>query len=442
MASSTLTPPASQRSSPFNMEKLRENLTGYIFIAPAVIIILLFGIFPIVYAAYMSVFDWTIRPRYTFCLPNLATEYSELARNQRNTWTETHQVWQLDFNTQVQPNLSVPHCFDNYGRIIGDAGGLVLFVGGFLVMLAAYILWMRAFAGDEHTDTPLQREPLNPFIKLALAAVALIIALVMVGTGWTMMFSAGDQKFWIGLVYTLYYAIVSVPVQLALGLILAYALFQNLRGKTLFRMLFFLPYITPAVAAATVFRIIFSPRQSSLANQFLGVVGLEPQKWIGEADPFVNALFGWDLHGFFAGPSMSMVSIIILGIWMYVGYNAIIYLAGLGNIPTDLYEAARVDGASEWHLFRYITLPLLSPITFYLSILGFIGTFKSFNSIYVMRSPEARGTTDTIAIVVFDTFKQAQRYGEATAQAILLMLIILAITQFQRSFLERRVFYG
>jgi ABC-type sugar transport system permease subunit len=101
-----------------------------------------------------------------------------------------------------------------------------------------------------------------------------------------------------------------------------------------------------------------------------------------------------------------------------------------------------VDGASEWHLFRYITLPLLSPITFYLSILGFIGTFKSFNSIYVMRSPEARGTTDTIAIVVFDTFRQAQRYGEATAQAILLMLIILAITQFQRSFLERRVFYG
>jgi multiple sugar transport system permease protein len=231
-------------------------------------------------------------------------------------------------------------------------------------------------------------------------------------------------------------------VQLALGLLLAYILFQNLRGKTLFRMIFFIPYITPAVAAATVFRIIFSARPSSLANQGLGLFGIEPQKWIAESDPFITALFGIQLDGFFSGPSMSLVSTVMLGVWMYVGYNTIIYLAGLGQIPGDLYEAARVDGASDWHIFRYITLPLLSPVTFYLSVLGFIGTFKSFNTIFVMRVPEARGTTDTAAIVIFDTFRKMTQYGEATAQAIILMFIILAITQFQRSFLEKRVFYG
>jgi multiple sugar transport system permease protein len=156
----------------------------------------------------------------------------------------------------------------------------------------------------------------------------------------------------------------------------------------------------------------------------------------------LNAIFGWNLTGFFAGPSLALMSIIVFGIWTYVGYNVIIYLAGLGQIPNDLYEAARVDGASEWHLFRYITLPMVSPITFYLSILGFIGTFKTFNHVYVMRSEQARGTADTISVVVFDTFRLMQQYGEAAAQAIILLVIIIAITQFQRTFLEKQVFYG
>jgi ABC-type sugar transport system permease subunit len=107
-----------------------------------------------------------------------------------------------------------------------------------------------------------------------------------------------------------------------------------------------------------------------------------------------------------------------------------------------LYEAARVDGANQWHQFRYITLPLLSPITFFLSILAFIGTFKAFNTIYVMRDPFAQGTTDTASIVVFDTFFKANQFGYATAQAIVLFLIILALTQIQRTVFERRVFYG
>jgi multiple sugar transport system permease protein len=139
---------------------------------------------------------------------------------------------------------------------------------------------------------------------------------------------------------------------------------------------------------------------------------------------------------------MAMVSVILLGIWTYTGYNAVIFLAGLGNIPNDLYEAARVDGASEWHIFRYITLPLISPVTFYLSILGFIGTFTAFNTLYVMRTPASQATLDTSALVIFDTFRAQNKWGEAAAQSIVLMLIVLALTQIQRNVFEKRVFYG
>lgn len=429
----------------FNVgERVRDNITGYLFIAPAVIIISIFGLFPILYAGYMSVFQWVIQPRFTYCLPNLAAEFAELPRNNRvrTEWASTHQLWQLDFQKDLAPNFDPAACLSNYTKVIGDPGGALLFVGGFVVLIAAWVLWQRAFAGDEYDENRSSRPDIHPLIKLAIAAGVLAVALVMMVYGWNLMAAAGNVKFLNGLIYTVYYAFASVPIQLALGLMLAYILFQNIKGRTLFRMLYFLPYITPAVAAATVFRIIFSPRPSSLANQTLGVLGLQPQKWIAEADPFLNALFGWNLQGVLAGPSLSMISIVLMGIWTYTGYNAVIYLAGLGQIPGDLYEAARVDGASEWHIFRYITLPLLSPVTFYLSILGFIGTFKAFNHIFVMRVPEAQGTTDTVSIVVFDTFQKFQQYGEATAQAIVLMLIILAITQFQRSFLEKRVFYG
>lgn len=466
-------------------ERLRDNVTGWLFILPAVVIIGIFGIFPILYAAYMSMFAWVIRPRYTQCLPYLEGVFQGLPRNERNSMV---QLWQLDFANEVVPNFDLGACFNNYTRQIGSWDGLILFIAGFAIIIGAWAMWNRMFHNSPNEEK--QRKELTTYLLImiavgvlalgiifittdssalygALASVfipvglgllgylffgdlkkfivatgVLAVGLILISRGWTLMFEGGNQKFLNGLVYTVYYALASVPIQLGLGLLLAYILFQNIQGKTLYRMIFFIPYITPAVAAATVFRIIFSPRPSSLMNQAIGLIGLESQSWIAEPKPFVNALFGWNLEGFFAGPSMAMVSVVILGIWTYTGYNAIIYLAGLGNIPKDLYEAARVDGANEWQIFRNITLPLISPITFYLSVLAFIGTFKAFNTIYVMRSPEARGTTDTAAIVVFDTFRGFQQYGEATAQAIILLLIILAITQFQRSFIEKRVFYG
>jgi multiple sugar transport system permease protein len=277
--------------------------------------------------------------------------------------------------------------------------------------------------------------------RLAIACL-LIAAAWAISQGWGRMTAAGDEKFLGSLQITVYYALGTVPTELVLALVLAYALFQKIRGQELFRMIYFLPYITPVVATAVVFRTMFSPRETSLANQVLAAFGQEPRKWLFEPKPFTQAMLGWDLEGFLAGPSMALVSIIFFGVWTYVGYNTVIFLAGLGAIPRELYEAAEMDGAGHWQLFRHITIPLLSPVTFYLSLIAFIGTFKAFNHIYVMRVPSAQGTVDTASVAIFDTFYKANQYGYATAQAILLFLIILGLTLAQNKIFGERVFYG
>ena len=177
-------------------------------------------------------------------------------------------------------------------------------------------------------------------------------------------------------------------------------------------------------------------------NIFLSWFGIPPQKWLFEPRGINEILFGVELEGFLAGPSMALVSIILFGIWTYVGYNTVIFLAGLGSIPSELYEAAEIDGGGKWNLFRHITLPLLSPITFYLALIAFIGTFKAFNHIYVMRVPSAQGTVDTASVTIFNTFYKANQYGYAASQAIILFVIILALTFIQNKVFGERVFYG
>jgi multiple sugar transport system permease protein len=369
---------------------VKEHLTGYVFIFPAVLIISLFGLFPIGYAFYMSVYNWRVR--------------------------------QGDFIGA-----------GNYLKALGDWGGALIFIAGIALFFLAYLAWTSAF-----------RSSSNLGLALKLGAAFLLIAGgFIVPAGWQRMLATGDVDFLHSLPITLYYALGTVPAELALALVLAYFLFQKIRGQEFFRMLYFLPYITPVVATAVVFRTIFSPRETSLANQALGLLGIEAKKWLFEPQPFNQVMLGLDkLQGFWAGPSLALVSIVLFGVWTYVGYNTVIFLAGLGNIPTELYEAAEIDGANKWNLFRHITLPLLSPVTFYLGLIAFIGTFKAFNHIYVMRVPSAQGTVDATSVFIFDTFYRANQYGYAAAQAIILFLIILALTYAQNKIFGEKVFYG
>jgi len=269
----------------------------------------------------------------------------------------------------------------------------------------------------------------------------LIVMGVLLSMGWGKMMAAGDEDFLTSLVVTVFYAFGTVPIQLGLALLLAYVLFQNIRGKEFFRMIYFLPYITPVVSTAVVFRIIFNPRETSLANIVLGWLGIEPQKWLFEPRPLLEIL-GINLPGFWAGPSMALVTIILFGVWTFVGYNTVIFLAGLGSISKEIYEAAEIDGASGWDLFRSITFPLISPVTFYLFLISFIGTFKAFNHLYVMQTPSAQNTVQTASVEIFKIFYKANNYGYAAAQAIILFLIILGLTFAQNKLLGNKVFYG
>jgi multiple sugar transport system permease protein len=256
---------------------------------------------------------------------------------------------------------------------------------------------------------------------------------------------AGDKDLWLGLQVTVFYSLGTVPFQLSISLILAYLLFQNVRGKELFRVVYFLPYVTPAVASAVVFNLIFGPRAGSPINAIITFFRGEHQKWLMEPNGVFTILgkyLGFEVPGWAAGPSLALVVIIIYSIWTYVGYDTVIYLAGLGNISTDLNESAAIDGANRWQIFRHITLPLLSPTTYFLSLIAIIGTFKAFNHIYVLRDPLALGTVDTFSVVIFDEFFTKSRFGHASAMAFILFGIILALTYMNNKVQGSRVFYG
>ena len=287
---------------------IQENITGLLFILPAFLLVGLFGLFPIAYAFWISLHTWRIRQGRFIGLAN-------------------------------------------YEKALGEWSGTALFAGGFLVFIVAYFVWEKLFGGD------LRRSWLGRLINLAILAIGCLL----IGLGWARMNVSGDANFLDSLPITFYYALGSVPIQLAISLVLAYILYQKIRGKEIFRVIFFLPYVTPVIATAMVFRYIFSPRDSALANQFITWLGFAPLQWLFEPKNLPSLLSGTAVDSFFAGPSLALVSIIMFGIWTYVGYNTVIFLAGLGSISPSIYEAAEIDGANKWQLFRPCSRP--SPST-------------------------------------------------------------------------------
>ncbi len=364
--------------------KAREQLTGYLFILPALIIILIFGIFPIGYSIYMSLFDWRV--------------------------------------------VKGPFIGDrNYLMIFGSWKNVGIVAAGIALFYAGSKVWGKAFQSLR--------------IARLIGALILILGGVVFITGWMQMYETGNSEFLDSLIVTLYYALGTVPAEVIFGLVLAYILYQDIVGKEAFRMIYFLPYITPSISSAVVFQIIFSSRETSLANQFIGLFGISPLKWRFEPRPVLQ-LLGFNVSGIGGGPSLALLTIIFFGIWSFIGYNTVIFLSGLGNIPKEIYEAAEIDGSNSWNRFWYITIPMISPVTFYLTLIGFIGTFKAFNHIYVLRTPSAQNTVITASLMIFDRFYRANQYGIATAQAIVLFVIILGLTLVQNNVLGKQVFYG
>jgi ABC-type sugar transport system permease subunit len=248
---------------------------------------------------------------------------------------------------------------------------------------------------------------------------------------------------WHSLLVTATYSLLSVPIQLGLGLWVAYLLYQKVRGQSFFRVVFFLPYITSTVASAAVWSYLYSP-DNGLLNALLKLVGLPAQRWLAEPRGVISLIgqaFHLSVPAWAQGPSLALVALIAFTTWVFVGYDIAIFLAGLGNIPTEIYEAARVDGAGGWTLFRQITLPLLSPTTFFLLIFTIIGTFKAFNHIWVMTAGGPADATTTTSVLIFQQLYQANRYGYSAALAFILFTVILLMTLIQNLLVGRRVVY-
>lgn len=335
------------------------------------------------------------------------------------TWTEVEKAY-----TEA---LAAGEGLDLWAQILTISAG-------FLLLLLSWWLWESAGERQSNTST---------LLRMGAAAMLLVGAWVLIAE-LPRIIAAGDKDWWVGLQATVWYSVITVPVQLAIALLLAILLFQNIRGKAFFRMVYFIPYIAPFVGTAAVFRIIFSNRPSALFNSTLTALGGSPLQWLNEPTGIFQLLLGSSvtLPTWAAGPSLALVVIMVYGVWSYVGFNVVIFLAGLGNVPRALYEAAAIDGADRWAQFRSVTLPLLSPTIYFLTLLSVIGTFKAFNHIYVLRTAGALGTTDTASVVIFEAFKRDTRYGYASALAILLLLIILLLTYVNNRIAEKRVFYG
>jgi len=533
---------------------LIENVTAYLFLAPAGLLILLFGIFPVAFAFFVSLHRWRRFPdeyvglaNYEKALGNLgyilffwlaiialagtakllrrllkllrnSADYRALAnmatgfaagyaallaldwffklipvvmlipRQVRRQNTTLSLFMEKLGNSFTAPDVYAAGNLMLLGLLIAalaialslwrlrheEAGQLIALSAITIASAAAGIFLLKltitetqaaiAAARDSGESLPIWSQLVFISTGIALIAAAwmifrrgikafenrrfilqLVCGLMLAVGGYLLMaeapaaLAAADDDLLQGFWVTIMYAMGTVPVQLSIGLLLAYLLFQPIRFRAFFRMVYFIPYITPFVATSIVFRIIFDAGQHAPANRILSIVGIEAQRWILERSTIADLL---GLPDFLAGPSLALIVIMIYSTWTYIGYDAVIFLAGLGNIPGELYEAARIDGASGWRIFRHITLPLLSPTVFFLSLVAIIGTFQAFTQIWILRTGAVGNKVNTASVYIFDELQNSNRYGYASSMAVVLFALILLMTLFQNRVMGRRVFYG
>jgi multiple sugar transport system permease protein len=237
-----------------------------------------------------------------------------------------------------------------------------------------------------------------------------------------------DDVFWLSLRNTLYFAVLSVPLGAAVSISLALLLNCEIRGKAFFRAIFYLPSIVPVVASSMLWMWIFNG-QHGILNQFLGPIftlfGSSPPAWLGD-------------------PAWAKPALILMGLWG-VGNSTIIYLAGLQDVPKELYESAELDGAGPVRKFWHVTLPMISPVIYFNVVMGVIGAMQVFTQAFVMSGgPEGNPARSTLfyALYLYSMAFYDLRMGYASAMAWVLFLIIALLTWIANRIAASRVHYG
>jgi multiple sugar transport system permease protein len=220
-----------------------------------------------------------------------------------------------------------------------------------------------------------------------------------------------DKLFATTLFNTAYFTFGSIPLTMVAGLVLALLINQKIPGRNIFRAAFFVPVVASEVAVAMIWNWVFNT-DYGLLNQFLGNFGIEHIGWLHE-------------H------ATAMPAVIIVSVWKGMGYNMVLFLAGLQSIPTEFYEAARIDGAGAWQSFRRVTLPLLSPTTFFILIISVINSFQVFGLLYIMTGGGPGRATTVYVYYLWENAFRLFRMGYAAALAFVLFTLIGLVTMFQ-----------
>lgn len=263
--------------------------------------------------------------------------------------------------------------------------------------------------------------------------IALTASLILSFTNWNLLRSPEwtgfgnylrvfeDPKFWVAARNTFAIAIPNVILRIAIALGLAVALNSKIAFRTFYRVVFFLPVLTMPVATATIFKWIFDPGFGPV-NSMLKKFDIAGPAWL-------------------MNPTTAVIAVVIVLLWSGVGYDMIIFMAGLQAIPRDYYEASSLDGATPWQQFRDITMPLLTPTTFFLSVIAVIASLQVFDLVYVMTRLEQSNRLPTLVYYIYDMGFNQGNMGYAISIAWVLLLVILLFTGIQFWLQKRWVHY-
>ncbi|AEH50705.1 carbohydrate ABC transporter permease [Pseudothermotoga thermarum] len=400
--------------------RTREALLAYLFLLPSFVILGIFVFWPIGFSFVLSFFKWDFKNMKNPVFAGLEN-YRELFR----FFTPlSHSFAHSLLSTCLIFILCLGIVVAIYGLVgtkkpitlallILSLMGVLFIQGGFAVVLGIVVLALAIYLIIKNKF----------FLKhlagiLSFTFIGFIVALMYDHRVYTVvdfLLEGKERNVFIKAIYnTVYYVLLTVPITLALSLFVAILLNSNVKFRTLFTTIYFIPFVTSSVAISLVWRWIFDDH-FGLLNYLLSFLNIQRIAWLKDEK--------WTI------PTIAIVSI-----WRTIGYDAVIFLAGLQNIDKTYYEAAEVDGAKAWHRFFYITWPLLSPTTFFLLIVSMISSFKVFTEVYVLYSglPGPYNNSGmTMVYYVFDRFYVQQRMGIACAAAYILVAIVLVLTAIQ-----------
>ncbi|MFC0213477.1 carbohydrate ABC transporter permease [Paenibacillus chartarius] len=230
-----------------------------------------------------------------------------------------------------------------------------------------------------------------------------------------------DEVFWISLSNSALYVLYTVPFSIGLGLLLALTVESLLRGKKLYRLIFFLPVVSSIGVISIVWSLMYNPDVGAI-NVLLRSFGIDGPNWSNN-------------------PATALWALAIVGIWKGFGYNMVLYISGLKSIDRRLYEAAAMDGGGRWAQFRHVTLPLLSPVTFFILVMSIISSFQVFATIQIMTRGGPNNATNVLVYQIYQEAFQFFNIGVAMASSVVLLLLVGVLTIIQLRLSNHTVHY-